>query len=195
MKALLHRRGRAAAVIGGLVAAGATTVLVMVGTASAAEQGRCTDNVNVRSQPSATASVVTVCKRGTDVTIGERRNGYVQLTNLNGWASEQYVSANPGRSGSATTTKSTTSHSAPTTSGSARGEQVRPTTPSTTTAKSSEQRRSTGSASPTTTAPRTTSSSQAPADTARDAGTSGGGQGGSGESSESAPARSGGLLG
>ena len=195
MKALLHRRGRAAAVVGGLVAAGATTVLVMVGTASAAEQGRCTDNVNVRSQPSATASVVTVCKRGTDVTIGERRNGYVQLTNLNGWASEQYVSANPGRTGSATTTKSTTT-SSPTTSGSARGEQVRPTTPSSTTTKTSpsSERRSTGSASPTTTAPRTTSSSQAPADTARDAGTSGTGQGGDDET-ESTPTRSGGLFG
>ena len=94
----LQRRGRLVAIVGGVVAAGATTVLVLVGTASAAEQGRCTDNVNVRSQPSATASVVTVCKRGTDVTLGEHRNGFVQLTNLNGWASEQFVSSNPSRS-------------------------------------------------------------------------------------------------
>ena len=128
----LQRRGRVAAAVGGLVAAGAATVMVLAGTASAAEQGRCTDNVNVRSQPSASASVVTVCRRGTDVTIGERRNGFVQLTNLNGWAAEQYVSGGarstaPSSSTSASRAAaptSTTKAAAPT---SARSERTAPT--------------------------------------------------------------------
>ncbi|MFC5994211.1 SH3 domain-containing protein [Pseudonocardia hispaniensis] len=89
----LQRPGRAAAVTGGLVAVGAATVMALaVGTASAAEQGRCTDTVNVRAEPSPTARIVAVCERGTEVTVGERRNGFVHLTNLHGWSAEQYVS-------------------------------------------------------------------------------------------------------
>lgn len=126
----LQRRGRVAAVVGGLVAVGAATVMVLAGTASAAEQGRCTDNVNVRSQPSASASVVTVCKRGTDVTLGERRNGFVQLTNLNGWAAEQYVAgagSTPATAGtsSARPAPPATTSAAPS---SARGDRSAPST-------------------------------------------------------------------
>ncbi|GEL16618.1 SH3 domain-containing protein [Pseudonocardia asaccharolytica] len=91
----LQRPGRAAAVVGGLVAVGAATVMALAaGTASAAEQGQCTDNVNVRAEPSPTARIVAVCERGTEVTVGERRNGFVHLTNLHGWSAEQYVSTN-----------------------------------------------------------------------------------------------------
>ncbi|WP_214371385.1 SH3 domain-containing protein [Pseudonocardia sp. H11422] len=91
----LQRPGRAAAVVGGLVAVGATTMMALVaGTAGAAEPGRCTDNVNVRAEPSATARIISVCERGTEVSVGETRNGFVQLTNLRGWAAEEYVSVN-----------------------------------------------------------------------------------------------------
>lgn len=113
MKAL-QRPGRAAAVVGGLVAVGASTVLALAaGTATAAEQGRCTDNVNVRSEPSMSAPVVGVCQRGTSVPLGERRSGFVELPSLGGWASDQYVStsapATSSGSGSGTNAGSGTS--------------------------------------------------------------------------------------
>lgn len=116
MKAL-QRPGRAAAVIGGLVAVSATTVMALVGgTASAAEQGRCTENVNVRAEPMATARIVDVCDRGTTVTLGERRNGFVQLPDFGGWAVEQYVSTNSTSApASGTATSSPTSSAATTT--------------------------------------------------------------------------------
>lgn len=197
----LQRRGRAAAVVGGLVAAGATTVLVLVGTASAAEQGHCSDNVNVRSQPAATASVVTVCKRGTAVTLGEHKNGYVQLTNLNGWASEQYITS--GSAGSTKTTTHASGTTAPTTSGTARGEQVRPTTSAPATTKSapattkSAERPTTAPATTTSGHPATTATHEAPAtsSTSAPAAAQGGQAGGDGSSSDGTPARAPGLLG
>ncbi|MCW0214884.1 MAG: SH3 domain-containing protein [Pseudonocardia sp.] len=91
----LQRPGRAAAAVGGMVAVGAATLMALLsGTASAATAGTCTDNVNVRSEPSATAEIVAVCDRGTTVQIGEKRNGFVKLENLDGWASAKYVKAN-----------------------------------------------------------------------------------------------------
>ncbi|MHA6794844.1 SH3 domain-containing protein [Pseudonocardia bannensis] len=97
----LQRPGRAAAVVGGLVAVGATTMMALAaGTAGAAEPGRCTDNVNVRAEPSPTARIIAVCERGTEVTVGEKRNGFVKLTNLGGWSAEEFVSvdgATPAR--------------------------------------------------------------------------------------------------
>ena len=84
--------GRAAAGVGALVAAGAVTLVVVGGTANAAGAGRCTDNVNVRKDPDITSQIVAVCERGQAVQVGKIRNGFVQLTDLDGWAAQEYVS-------------------------------------------------------------------------------------------------------
>jgi hypothetical protein len=107
--------GRAAAGVGALVAAGAVTLVVVGGTANAAGAGRCTDNVNVRKDPDITSQIVAVCERGQAVQVGKIRNGFVQLTDLDGWAAQKYISVD-GRAPSAaaagassSTTKRTTS--------------------------------------------------------------------------------------
>jgi hypothetical protein len=84
--------GRAAAGVGALVAAGAVTLVVVGGTANAAGTGRCTDNVNVREQPDITSEIVAVCERGQSVQVGKTQDGFVQLTDLDGWAAQEYVS-------------------------------------------------------------------------------------------------------
>jgi hypothetical protein len=94
----LQRPGRLAAAVGGAVAVGAAGLMaVLSGTASAAPAtttpGVCSDNVNVRAEPKAGSKIVAVCDRGTKVQIGEEKNGFVQLTNLKGWAAKQYVKA------------------------------------------------------------------------------------------------------
>ena len=74
------------------VAAGTTVFMaVAAGTASADEPGRCTQNVNVRSGPDSDAPIVAQCEAGSEVRVGETRQGFVQLTDLGGWASTQYV--------------------------------------------------------------------------------------------------------
>jgi hypothetical protein len=92
--------GRAAAGVGALVAAGAVTLVVVGGTANAAGAGRCTDNVNVRKDPDITSQIVAVCERGQAVQVGKIRNGFVQLTDLDGWAAQKYISVD-GRAPSA----------------------------------------------------------------------------------------------
>jgi uncharacterized protein YraI len=88
----LQGPGRAAAAVGGVLAVGAAGLMaVLAGTASAATTGTCTDNVNVREQPAADAAIVAVCDRGTEVQVGETRNGFVKLENLDGWAVKDYV--------------------------------------------------------------------------------------------------------
>jgi hypothetical protein len=84
--------GRAAAGVGALVAAGAVTLVVVGGTANAAGAGRCTDNVNVREKPDITSEIVAVCERGQSVQVGKTQDGFVQLTDLDGWAAQEYVS-------------------------------------------------------------------------------------------------------
>ena len=84
--------GRAAAAVGALVAAGAMTLVVVGGTANAAGTGRCTDNVNVRESPDITSDIVAVCERGQSVQVGKAQDGFVQLTDLDGWAAQEYVS-------------------------------------------------------------------------------------------------------
>jgi hypothetical protein len=84
--------GRAAAAVGALVAAGAMTLVVVGGTANAAGTGRCTDNVNVRESPDITSDIVAVCERGQSVQVGRTEDGFVQLTDLDGWAAQEYVS-------------------------------------------------------------------------------------------------------
>jgi hypothetical protein len=98
--------GRAAAGVGALVAAGAVTLVVVGGTANAAGAGRCTDNVNVREKPDITSQIVAVCERGQAVQAGKTRNGFVQLTDLDGWAAQEYVSVD-GRAPAAPTTRTT----------------------------------------------------------------------------------------
>ncbi|MCE3549966.1 SH3 domain-containing protein [Pseudonocardia sp. RS11V-5] len=103
----LQRPGRAAAAVGGLLAVGAAGLMaVLAGTASAATAGTCTDNVNVREEPRADAAIVAVCDRGTTVQVGETRNGFVKLENLDGWAVKDYVKTNGAASGSGTGTPS-----------------------------------------------------------------------------------------
>ena len=92
---LFDRPGRAAAVVGAVVAVSATAAVALVtGTAAADEAGRCTENVNVRSEPDVTSRIVALCEAGTQVKVGEARDGFVQLTNLGGWAAQEYVSVN-----------------------------------------------------------------------------------------------------
>jgi uncharacterized protein YraI len=86
------------AAVGGVVAVSAAAAMALVaGSASAEVPGRCTDNVNVRAEPSTDARIVALCESGTGVQVGESRDGFLQLTNLKGWAAQQYVSVN-GRS-------------------------------------------------------------------------------------------------
>jgi uncharacterized protein YraI len=99
----LQRPGRAAAAVGGVLAVGAAGLMaVLAGTASAATTGTCTDNVNVREEPAADADIVAVCDRGTEVEVGETRNGFVKLENLDGWAVKDYVKTDGTGSGAET---------------------------------------------------------------------------------------------
>lgn len=89
---LVNRPGRAAAVAGAVLAVSAGAAMaIAAGTASAEEPGRCTDNVNVRAEPTADARIVALCEAGKQVKIGERQGDFVQLTDLGGWAVAQYV--------------------------------------------------------------------------------------------------------
>jgi len=99
--------GRAAAGVGALVAAGAVTLVVVGGTANAAGTGRCTDNVNVRESPDITSEIVAVCERGQAVQVGRTEDGFVQLTDLEGWAAQEYVSVD-GRAPAAAARPTTT---------------------------------------------------------------------------------------
>jgi uncharacterized protein YraI len=105
---LMGRPARAAAALGALVAAGAVTLVATMGTANAAGAGRCTDNVNVRSEPDISSKIVAVCERGQSVQIGQTRDGFVQLTDLKGWAAQEFVSVD-GHVGAAPATPRTTS--------------------------------------------------------------------------------------
>lgn len=83
---------RTVAVVGATVAVGATTLMgIAVGTAAADVPGRCLENVNVRAQPSLDARIVAVCEAGDAVQTDAVRDGFVQLTNLGGWAVAEYV--------------------------------------------------------------------------------------------------------
>ncbi|MBW0114733.1 SH3 domain-containing protein [Pseudonocardia abyssalis] len=105
---MMARPGRTAAVVGGLVAFGAITLMGMLaGSAAAVTPGRCTENVNVRAEPSSTSRIVALCEQGTAVETGRTSNGFVQLTDLGGWASTDYVSVD----GSAPTSGNSTPRS------------------------------------------------------------------------------------
>jgi len=98
-KSLFDRPGRATAVVGAVVAVSATAAVALLsGTATATpspeQPGRCTKNVNVRSEPDTTSRIVALCEEGTAVKVGEAREGFVRLTNLGGWAAQEYISVN-----------------------------------------------------------------------------------------------------
>lgn len=99
MKAL-QRPGRAAAVVGAVVAVSAASLIALLGgTAAATEPGKCVDNVNVREQPAAASDIVVVCEAGQIVEVGATRDGFVELVDLKGWAAEEFISiagAEPG---------------------------------------------------------------------------------------------------
>lgn len=113
-RTLLDRPGRIAAAVGAVVAVSATTLMAVVaGSAAADEPGRCIENVNVRSTPSLSAEIIKVCEQGTAVQVGETRNGFVELTDLNGWAAQEFISVNgeTPAAGTAPTTPTTSSTS------------------------------------------------------------------------------------
>src|SRR5882757_2639983 len=84
---------RIAALAGLAVVTASTLVVTMVGPAVAASPRltSCTEQVRVRSQPSASAPVIGSCKAGEQVTVDETRNGFAHLVNKKGWASSDYV--------------------------------------------------------------------------------------------------------
>ena len=90
---LRSRRARTAGAVAAVVAAGTTVGLALTaGNASADEPGRCTQTVNVREAPDVTSRIVALCESGTPVSLGEERDGFVQLDDLGGWASRDFVS-------------------------------------------------------------------------------------------------------
>ena len=87
-----NRPARVAAATGAVVVAGAATMLaVAAGTASADEPGRCTQNVNIREEPDAQSRIVALCEAGTNVQLGDERDGWVHIDELGGWASKEFV--------------------------------------------------------------------------------------------------------
>ncbi len=106
-------KARLVAVAGAVAATGAATVMALVsGTAAAAPDattaGRCTDNVNVRAQPDTNSDIVAVCERGQAVKVGESRDGFVRLADLDGWASAKYVSTGTAKAPAAPKPRATT---------------------------------------------------------------------------------------
>jgi hypothetical protein len=98
-KSLFDRPGRATAVVGAVVAVSATAAVALLsGTAAATPEagksGKCAKNVNVRAEPDASSRIVALCEEGTAVQVGEARDGFLRLTNLGGWAAQEYVSVN-----------------------------------------------------------------------------------------------------
>jgi uncharacterized membrane protein YgcG len=96
---LFERPGRATAVVGTVLAVSATAAVALLsGTATATpspeQSGRCTKNVNVRAEPDAASRIVALCEEGTAVKVAEARDGFLRLTNLGGWAAQEYVSVN-----------------------------------------------------------------------------------------------------
>lgn len=155
---MMARPGRTAAVVGAVVAVSATTLMgVLAGTASAVAPGRCTENVNVRAEPSTTSRIVALCEAGTAVETGTTRDGFVQITDLGGWAAQEYISVDgaapatgsPRSSatpGSTETTSPRTTSPAPSRSPESRSSTSR--TPESRSAEPTTASRSTGSAEP-----------------------------------------------
>ena len=89
------------AVLGGVVVTTATALGVAMAAPALAADSKltsCTDQVRVRSQPSASAPVIGSCKAGEKITVDETRNGFSHAVNKEGWVSSQYISSGNGRS-------------------------------------------------------------------------------------------------
>ena len=98
---LRNRPVRVVAAVGAVVAAGTATCMALAaGTASADEPGRCTQNVNVRKEPDQTSRIVALCPAGKQVKLGAEKDGFVQLDELGGWASKDFVKADESSSSS-----------------------------------------------------------------------------------------------
>lgn len=91
---MMNRPRRAAAAVAAVLALTTTATVALVTTASADEPGRCLENVNVREKPDVNSRIVALCEAGTEVQVGETRTGFVRLTDLGGWAAQQYVAVN-----------------------------------------------------------------------------------------------------
>lgn len=128
---------RIAALVGALAVAGVTATGVIAGTASAAGTATCTSSVNVRSEPSETAPIVGVCERGATTTVGETRNGFVELPEFGGWALDDYVSTSSSSSSRPATDGTTRSEDGLTSTDTPRSGE-RSTSPSTRTSPASE---------------------------------------------------------
>ena len=89
---LVDRPGRALAVAAVVSVSATAAVALVSGTAAAQEPGRCTENVDIRSEPDITSRIVALCESGTAVQVGEARNGFVQLVDFGGWAAQEYLS-------------------------------------------------------------------------------------------------------
>lgn len=112
--AAAQRRARTVAQVGAAVAFGTAGLMVLaVGTAAADEPGRCNETVNVRSEPSPDAPIVGVCQAGAPVQIGEIREGYLYLTDYEGWAAWEFLSIG-GEPTDPASTEPTTTSTAPT---------------------------------------------------------------------------------
>ena len=110
-------RARSAAVAGAVVAVGAATLMgLTAGIASASGPGECTDNVNVRAEPRIDAPIVALCEAGTAVETGTVRNGFVEITDLGGWAAEEFISIDAAPASAPSSTGTTPSTSSPSTS-------------------------------------------------------------------------------
>ena len=88
-----NRPARVVAADGATVAAGAAAMLAVATAASAEEPGRCLQNVNLREAPDAESRIVALCEAGTEVALGEERDGFVRVDELGGWAAKDYVKA------------------------------------------------------------------------------------------------------
>jgi hypothetical protein len=87
------RRSRTTAVVGATAAVGTMGLMALAaGTALAEEPGRCNETVNVRAEPDVASPLVGVCPAGTAVQVGEIREGFLYLTDYEGWAAWEYVS-------------------------------------------------------------------------------------------------------
>jgi uncharacterized protein YraI len=86
--------GRLAALVGVGAAVSTATLVAFAAPAFAADTHKttsCTDQVRVRSKPSATAPVIGKCSSGEKVTTDESRDGFTHLVDKNGWVSNRYI--------------------------------------------------------------------------------------------------------
>jgi len=98
----LQRPGRAAAVVGAVVAVSATSLIaILSGTATADQPDKCVENVNVRAEPNPTSEIIALCEAGQTVQAGATRDGFVELVDLKGWVAKEFISIDGAAPGAA----------------------------------------------------------------------------------------------